>query len=195
MAGCSTSFAVHQLDSPSAAAAGPVWSPDGTRVVYSSPVNGVNNLHLIDAGGGGKPEQLLTNANGQTAMSWSRAANAVAFLQRTNSGADEIGVLPMEGDRTPRVFVESTFMLWQPEFSPDGRLMAYASNESGAFEVYVQPYPAPGRKRGSRLLLEASRFGVPMDVSCFTDRARRIATRSFRRPFDRCRPSASIRPT
>jgi Tol biopolymer transport system component len=124
----------------------PVWSPDGRRVVYNSVVNGVNNLHVIDAGGGGKPEQLLTSANGQTAMSWSRAANAVAFLQRTKSGADAIWVLPMEGDRTPRLFVESTFMLWHPEFSPDGRLIAYASNESGAFEVYVQPYPGPGEK-------------------------------------------------
>jgi len=106
----------------------------------------VNNLHLVDAGGG-KPERLLTSTEaGQTPMSWSRAANAIAFLQRTKPGAEAIWVLPMEGDRTPRVFVESTFVLWHAEFSPDGRLIAYASNESGDYEVYVQPYPGPGEK-------------------------------------------------
>jgi Tol biopolymer transport system component len=137
----------------------PVWSPDGRRVVFNLAVNGVNNLHLIDASGGGQPERLLTSengqtpterlltsGNGQTPMSWSRAANAIAFIQRTKTGANAIWTLAMDGERTPRVFVESTFMLWHPEFSPDGRLIAYASNESGAFEVYVQPYPGPGEK-------------------------------------------------
>jgi len=125
----------------------PVWSADGTRIVFNQAVNGVNNLHLLDASGGGKPERLLTSADaGQTPMSWSRAANAIAFIQRTKTGANAIWTLAMDGERTPRVFVESTFLLWHPEFSPDGRLIAYASNESGAFEVYVQPYPGPGEK-------------------------------------------------
>jgi Tol biopolymer transport system component len=124
----------------------PVWSPDGKRIVYNQAVNSVNNLHLVDAGGG-KPERLLTSTDaGQTPMSWSRAANAISFLQRTKSGAEAIWVLPVEGDRTPRVFVESTFALWHAEFSPDGRLIAYVSNESGNYEVYVQPYPGPGEK-------------------------------------------------
>jgi len=52
----------------------------------------------------------------------------------------------MEGDRKPRLFLESRFNLTYPEFSPDGHWMAYVSNESGANEVYVQPYPGPGEK-------------------------------------------------
>jgi serine/threonine-protein kinase len=52
----------------------------------------------------------------------------------------------MDGDRKPRLFVESRFNLTHPEFSPDGHWIAYMSNESGAAEVYVQPYPGPGEK-------------------------------------------------
>ena len=68
----------------------PVWSPDGKRVVFNQAVNGVNNLHLIDTSGGGKSERLLTSDVGQTPMSWSRATNTLAFLQRTKTGAAAI---------------------------------------------------------------------------------------------------------
>jgi hypothetical protein len=52
----------------------------------------------------------------------------------------------MTGDRKPTLFLESRFTLWFPEFSPDGRWIAYVSNEVGSPEVYVQPYPGPGQK-------------------------------------------------
>jgi eukaryotic-like serine/threonine-protein kinase len=52
----------------------------------------------------------------------------------------------MDGDRKPKLFLESRFSLYYPEFSSDGRWLAYVSNESGGFEVYVQPYPGPGEK-------------------------------------------------
>jgi Tol biopolymer transport system component len=52
----------------------------------------------------------------------------------------------MDGDRKPRPFLQTPFSLSYPEFSPDGRWLAYVSAESGAPEVYVQPYPGPGEK-------------------------------------------------
>jgi hypothetical protein len=52
----------------------------------------------------------------------------------------------MDGDRKPRLFIESRFSLVYPQLSPDGHWMAYVSNESGAGELYVQPYPGPGEK-------------------------------------------------
>jgi Tol biopolymer transport system component len=122
----------------------PVWSPDGRRVVYGASASGVNNLYTITADGGGQPERLTTG-DAQTAASWA-STNVIAFMQRAHSGSNGIWILPMDGDRKPRLFLESRFSLWHPAFSPDGRWMAYASNESGGYEVYVQPYPGPGEK-------------------------------------------------
>ncbi|HWW83442.1 MAG TPA: hypothetical protein VNZ26_07560, partial [Vicinamibacterales bacterium] len=82
----------------------------------------------------------------QTPGSWSSAANAISFIQGTASGTTGIWVLPMEGERKPRLFLESRFSLSHAEFSPDGRLMAYVSAESGNPEVYVQSYPDPGER-------------------------------------------------
>jgi eukaryotic-like serine/threonine-protein kinase len=125
----------------------PIWSPDGKRLVYGSSTISANNLYAINADGGGKPERLTTSDQLQTPSSWS-SANVIAFLERPGLGGGSTGiwVLPSDGDRKPRLFLESRFNLTHPEFSPDGHWMAYESTESGAAEVYVQPYPGPGEK-------------------------------------------------
>ena len=113
------------------------WSTDRVRAV--------SNLFLINADGSGKPERLATSDYEQIPSSWA-TTNMIAFLQRPQIGSYGIWVLPMEGERKPRLFLESRFSLAHPEFSPDGRWIAYVSNESGTREVYVQPYPGPGEK-------------------------------------------------
>jgi dipeptidyl aminopeptidase/acylaminoacyl peptidase len=125
----------------------PIWSPDGKRLVYGASTTSANNLYAINADGGGKPERLTTSDQLQTPSSWS-SANVIAFLERPGLGGGSTGiwVLPSDGDRKPRLFLESRFNLTYPEFSPDGHWIAYVSNESGATEVYVQPYPGPGEK-------------------------------------------------
>ena len=129
----------------------PIWSPDGKRLVYGASTTSANNLYAINADGGGKPERLTTSDQLQTPSSWS-SANVIAFLERPGLGGGSTGiwVLPSDGDRKPRLFLESRFNLMYPEFSPDGHWMAYVSNKSGAAEVYVQPYPGPGERSGSR---------------------------------------------
>jgi eukaryotic-like serine/threonine-protein kinase len=58
----------------------------------------------------------------------------------------DIFIVPLQGERQPRPFLQTKFDELQPKFSPDGRWIAYTSNESGQFEVYVQPFPGPGGK-------------------------------------------------
>jgi eukaryotic-like serine/threonine-protein kinase len=123
----------------------PVWSPDAKRVVYRTPAM-ASNLAAVSADGGGAPERITTGEFWQIPSSWSSAAGALAFLTRAPSGSNGIYVLPSAGDRTPRLFLESRFSLMHPDFSPDGRWLAYVSLESGNPEVYVQPYPGPGEK-------------------------------------------------
>ena len=121
-----------------------VWSPDSTRVVYAA-----GPLHIFDVQRGGTPERLLTSDSLQMPSSWSSGRNEIAFLQRAEGdAASGIWVLPMDGgtQRTPRLVLQSRFNLTHPDLSPDGRLIAYVSNESGRQEVYVQPYPGPGEK-------------------------------------------------
>jgi eukaryotic-like serine/threonine-protein kinase len=123
----------------------PIWSPDGKRLVYASNTTGVSNLYATNADGSGKPERLTTSNYTQVPSSWAATGNVIAFVE-LHSPLWQIWVLPLDGDRKLRLFLDSRFTLTYPEFSPDGHWMAYVSNESGANEVYVQPYPGPGEK-------------------------------------------------
>jgi serine/threonine-protein kinase len=126
----------------------PVWSPDGKRIAFFG--NGpdgsgpdASGIFVTNADGSGKPERL--GGTWGWLSSWSGAANAITFA-RTAPGGHELWVLPLDGDRKPRLFLESRFELYFPTFSPDGHWIAYTSTESGAPELYVQPYPGPGEK-------------------------------------------------
>src|SRR5262245_30796124 len=130
----------------------PVWSPDDKRILYSRFEQGVGTPYIINADGSGKPERVTTSPVatrvGQAPSSWSHAANAVALIQRPTPDTFGIYVMPMEGAdaRKPKLFFESKFALLYPEFSPDGRWIAYVSAEAGRNELYVLAYPGAGEK-------------------------------------------------
>jgi Tol biopolymer transport system component len=90
-------------------------------------------------------ERLTTSEYRQAPASWSAVGNVVAFLEE-HDALLQIWVLPMDGERKPKLFLQTPYFLSHPEFSPDGRWIAYASRESGANEVYVHQYPGPGPK-------------------------------------------------
>jgi Tol biopolymer transport system component len=79
-------------------------------------------------------------------QSWSPDGTAIACLRIRDDGSSDVWILPTDGNRRPTPFLDTPFADVQPEFSPDGRWISYASNESGRFEVYVRPYPGPGGK-------------------------------------------------
>ena len=132
----------------------PVWTPDGQRIVYSSKEKSeVSNLWWIRADGAGDAQRLTKSENSQNANSWQPNGKVLAFGQANPDTNLDIMTLPVEGDEKsgwkpgePKPFVNSAFSERDAAFSPDGRWLAYTSNESGTYEVYVRAFPGPGGK-------------------------------------------------
>ena len=128
----------------------PVWTPDGQYVAYRSIPEDDNILFWTRADGSGTEEQLTTGAPRQNPTSWSPDGQFLAFFKGPGVGgvADrDIWMMPLDGDREPRPFLETPFNELAAMFSPDGLWVAYVSDESGRNEVYVLPFPGPGGKR------------------------------------------------
>jgi eukaryotic-like serine/threonine-protein kinase len=133
----------------------PAWTPDGKRIVFQSNKEGsALNLFWLLADGSGGLERLTTSENGQAPSSWSPDGQLLAFTELNPSTGWDIWVLrlgdPSAGSgrsRKAQPFLQTQFTEGAPRFSPDGNWLAYVSNESGRYEIYVQPYPGPGGKR------------------------------------------------
>jgi len=123
----------------------PAWTPDGKRIAFASNKDGPQNLYWQQTDGSGGLERLTTSDNTQTPNSWSPDGKLLAFLEFNPTTGLDIWVLRME-DRKAQPFLRTPFNEGGPRFSPDGRWLAYISDESGKFEVYVQRYPGPGGK-------------------------------------------------
>jgi len=125
----------------------PLWTPDSRQIVFYSRRAGTRGLFWKPAGGSGAEEQLVvTQADFAVPVSFSPDGRFLAFVESRPSTGYDIGVLPLEGARTPQPFLQTRFNESTPMVSPDGRWLAYTSNESGRNEIYVQPFPTPGEK-------------------------------------------------
>ena len=122
----------------------PIWSPDDDQIVFASNRRGFHDLYQRAASGTGQDRLLFSAARSMKfPMDWSREAGALAFQNNDTSvnNSPDIWVLSVaEGKARP--FVSSPFREMSPQFSPDGRWMAYASAESGKMEIYVRSFPA-----------------------------------------------------
>ena len=134
----------------------PVWSPDGTRIAFASRRGGSSafNLYWQRADGTGEAERLTTSTNGQWPTSFHPDGRTLAFLE-TSSGAasTDVMMLPIQGDEksgwkpgAPTAFLTASYIESSAMFSPDGRWVAYISNEGGRNDIFVRPYPGPGGK-------------------------------------------------
>jgi hypothetical protein len=121
-----------------------IWTPDGSRIAYGSATAGTENIFLKPADGSGPAERLTTSDHLQYAATWSPDGQTLAFVETRPETGSDIWAVPVQADRQPRAIVQTRFNEAYPDISPDGSWLAYASDESGRSEVYVQPYPGPG---------------------------------------------------
>src|SRR5262249_32637623 len=122
----------------------PRWTPDGRRIVFSSNREGGTKLFWQPADGSGPAERLTTSGDDdQWPGSWSPDGK-VLFLE----DGPRIAILEPNGDRKPRPFASGPGTAWVnwPRLSPNGRWLAYESDESGRNEVYVRPFPGSGSR-------------------------------------------------
>jgi eukaryotic-like serine/threonine-protein kinase len=124
-----------------------IWSPDGGRIVFGSRRNGPIDLYEKAASGAGTEKLLLADTLDKFQTSWSTDGQFILYTAVSGTTSGDLWVLPLFGDRKPYQVVRTPFNESQGKFSPDGRWIAYSSNESGRVEVYVTPFPGPGGKQ------------------------------------------------
>ncbi len=124
----------------------PVWSPDGSRIVYASNRDGLFNLYQKVSSGAGHEELLFKSDSRKYPNDWSRDGRFLLFITEDPKTKWDLWYLPLWGDRKAMPFLRTEFDELQGQFSPDGRWVAYVSEESGRFEVYVQTFPVSGSK-------------------------------------------------
>jgi serine/threonine-protein kinase len=125
----------------------PVWTPDSARLIFGSAREGTTNLYWRTAAGSGQVERVTNSAQAQFPYSISpTGATLVVREDRPDTGLD-ISILPLDGERRATHLLRTAFNELNAEISPDGRWIAYQSNESGQDEIYVRPFPEVGDDR------------------------------------------------
>jgi Tol biopolymer transport system component len=123
----------------------PVWAPDGRSLVFSAQRKNVD-LMLKDAAGTREAEVLLESDEDKYASDWSRDGKYLLFASQGRETRWDLWALPMAGEKKPFPVAKTRFGELFGSFSPDGRYVAYFSNESGQMEVYVQEFPEARNK-------------------------------------------------
>jgi Tol biopolymer transport system component len=124
----------------------PIWSPDGRRIAFASNRTGVLDLYEKSASGVGSEQLLLATDQGKVPNDWSPDGRFLLYRSFDPKTGWDLWALPFGGDRKPIPVVQTNFEERDGQFSPDGRWVAYQSNESGRYEIYVQPFPGPAGK-------------------------------------------------
>jgi serine/threonine protein kinase/Tol biopolymer transport system component len=133
-----------------------VWTPDGSRIVFTAGRRGTGDLYQKPTTGGGTEDALLSTAEAKQAADVSPDGRFLLFRAQSQKTRYDIWAVRLalsQPSGLERIAGEEPFVVVQtksderdPQFSPDGKWIAYESDESGRFEIYVQPFPGPGPK-------------------------------------------------
>ncbi|MBK5293529.1 MAG: protein kinase [Acidobacteriia bacterium] len=124
----------------------PVWSPDGRQIAWATHRKGPPQVVVRNVDGTGGEQTLWSGTAHTHVDSWSPDGKFLALSMMEQGGTFEVMMVSLQGDRKPQPFLNGPYMEMQGVFSPDGRWIAYSSNESGQNEVYVSAWPGPGGK-------------------------------------------------
>jgi serine/threonine-protein kinase len=130
-------------------AQGPIWSPDGRYIVFH--VDG-QGMSAIRSDGSGQPQILTQSKNVQYQWSFTPDGKRLAFMESDSKNQYDLWTVPLESGSAglqagrPEVFLQTPAAEMDPCFSPDGKWLAYSSNESGTFQIYVRAFPDKGGK-------------------------------------------------
>lgn len=124
----------------------PVWSPDGTRFAYASRRGNKWGIY-VKLGDGTAKEELITESDAlKSPMSWTPDGKTVVYWVNGTGTNGDIWYVPVAGDKKPAPFLQTPANERHPQLSPDGKWLAYESNETGRFEIYLKPFPeGPGK--------------------------------------------------
>jgi len=124
----------------SSSVANPIWSPDGTRIIFSSNPSGIWDIYQKLASGAAGEDLLLKSSENKWPSDESHDGRFLLYYALDPRTKDDIWVLPLKSNRTPFAFLRTPFDELNAHFSPDGHWVAYESNESGRNEIYVRPF-------------------------------------------------------
>jgi eukaryotic-like serine/threonine-protein kinase len=180
--------------------ANPLWTPDGKRLTFTAGQDGPTSI-LWKAPDNSEADVTLVKADRPSVpLSWAPDGRTLAFVRVDAQSAMDIWTLNVEEKNGGRPFLQTRFREGAPAFSPDGRWIAYASDESGKNQIYVRPFPGPGQtwtisteggnepvwpRRGDQLFYRNGDAVMAVDVRTAPEFSAGKPRRLFEGPYER----------